>query len=774
MSIIGSNILAGASGQGGGYTIESSLRFRSSASAYLSRTPASAGNRKTWTYSLWTKLGNNSNNQRLFGSHLSANDLFGCYITTGGQLVVWSNISGAASLRWNSNALLRDYSAWYHLVFVLDTTQSTSTNRFKVYLNNEQLTTSSYTAPAQNSQQYWNSTSAMWIGRSQYAGYFDGYLTEVNFIDGQALTPSDFGEYNEDTGVWQPVKYSGSYGTNGFYLPFSDNTNTTTLVADASGNGNDWTPNNISLTSGATYDSMTDTPTPYADGGNYAVLNPTFAMSGVTTGATIIDGNLKKTTGTDAYAVSSFALSTGSWYWEISIENAAPGNIYCGLLDIDSATLAQWRHTGTTLGTTSTPTIATYTLGDTLSFAYDADNNRIYYAKNGVWQNSADPSAGSGFLTPNTSVAKYPFGRSQATQYLAFNFGQRPFAYTPPTGFLPLHTGNLPDSAVVNGSQYFNINIWTGNGTGQTITTTMKPEFVWIKSRNQTYDNQVWDILRGPLNKLATNQTAAESSLANSVTAFNASSYTLGDTATVNLNTGTFVGWAWKANGAGVSNTDGSITSTVSASPTAGFSIVTYTGNGSAGATVGHGLGAAPKMVFYKQRSTTGNWLCMQNITGSMQYAYLNLTNAFAAATQSAPTSSILNFGSGGTENTNAVTVVAYCFAEVEGYSKFGSYTGNGSADGPFVYLGFRPKFVMVKRTDSTSSWQMWDATRSAYNAVTNGLRADLSNAEYTSGLDSDFLSNGFKLRSTGINLSGGTYIYMAFAEVPMKYSLGR
>ena len=253
MKFYNNKALAGASAPTA-YTIDRSLRFRSSASAYLSRTPASAGNRKTWTWSAWGKRGKiDSNLYFLF----AANPSFG---------IRYENNVLSINLRGDSTNyfidfvnVYRDPSAWYHLVFVCDTTQATSTNRFKVYVNGVQLTTNgSYNSyPPQNYDTGCNTTNAHYIGRNGFSDsyWYDGYMTEINFIDGQALDPTYFGEYNEDTGVWQPKKYGGAYGTNGFYLNFSDNTSTTTLGYDTSGNSNNWTANNISVTSGATYDS---------------------------------------------------------------------------------------------------------------------------------------------------------------------------------------------------------------------------------------------------------------------------------------------------------------------------------------------------------------------------------------------------------------------------------------------------------------------------------------------------------------------------------------
>jgi hypothetical protein len=325
---------------------------------------------------------------------------------------------------------------------------------------------------------------------------------------------------------------------------------------------------------------------------------------------------------------------------------------------------------------------------------------------------------------------------------------------------------------------------YTGNLTGQSITNTasgasFQPDLVWIKSRSAATDHKLTDSVRGVTNALISNTTGAETTDLTGVTAINSNGFTVG-ASTVYNNTGvTYVGWQWKAGGSAVSNTSGSITSSVSAGATQGFSVVTYTGTG-ANATVGHGLGVAPKMIITKPRNSADNWISWHTSLGATGYIYLNLINASATAAtvwnSTLPTSTVFSIGTSSNINSSGQTQVAYCFSEVAGYSKFGSYTGNGSADGTFVYLGFRPKFVLFKRTDSLASWGMHDASRDTYNEVGKTLYPDGSSAEDASTRIMDFLSNGFKCRQNNAdsNASGATYIYAAFAENPTKYALAR
>jgi len=793
MSVLGNNILAGASGQGGVYTIDRSLRFRSSASAYLNRTPASAGNRKTWTWSGWVKFGSLTGTYtRLFSTGTSANNRTEIlFITNTNQIRFFSTVTGTSRGLIDTAAYLRDPSAWYHLVVSLDASSTTLT----MYINGVQQTLTTSTAIA-NVDHMVNATNTHSIGRYWGAGnHFDGYMTEINFVDGQALDASSFGEYNSDTGVWQPIKYVGTYGTNGFYLNFSDNSTTTTLGYDTSGNGNNWTANNISVTSGATYDSMTDVPTlTDDDAANYATLNPINPLSN----GTEVDGNLKTTLGVNGIGYPTIPFPTsGKWYAEITCTATTTYGIAIGLTSTPTASLGTvdsnfygyYNANGNKYVATVISSYGSSWFGartDVIGVAFDADTRELTMYLNGASQGvlATLPSGREWFLT-----GQHWSGTGSHIQY--WNFGQRPFAYTPPTGFKSLNTYNLPDSTIVDGSQYFDVRTWSGDSvTPKAVVTDLgfQPDLIWAKTRSTTYDHMLFDSVRGAgsTKDLSSNTTSAEGTSGASygyVSSIDSAGFTVtkGSLATNVLNQSgqTFAAWNWKANGSGVSNTDGSITSTVSANTTAGFSIVTYTGTGSA-ATVGHGLGVAPSMIIVKPRtptSTSDNWEVYHASLGNTQFLTLNTSAAAVTASNrwnnTTPTSSVFTIGT--IPSSSADNYVAYLFADVEGYSKFGSYTGNGSTDGPFVYTGFRPAFVLFKRTDSTSDWHLYDTTRSTYNVIAAALYADISNAE-NSGQPFDILSNGFKLRVAGgeLNTSSATIIYMAFAENPFKNSLAR
>ena len=324
-------------------------------------------------------------------------------------------------------------------------------------------------------------------------------------------------------------------------------------------------------------------------------------------------------------------------------------------------------------------------------------------------------------------------------------------------------------------SDHFNTVQWTGNASTNAITGVgFRPDWIWGKSHTSGYSHQLYDVLRGATYALKTNGDAAQETLSTGLTSFDSDGFTLGSNTNINASGHTVTGWNWKANGSGVSNTDGSITSTVSANTTAGFSIVTYTGTGSA-ATVGHGLGSAPSVIIQKKTSASATWLVKHPGIGTNGYIRLDATNA--SATDSAiwnstdPTSTVFSIGTDATINGSGATSVAYCFAEKQGFSKFGSYTGNGNNDGTFVYTGFAPAFLLFKNASVATSWVMHDTKRDTFNVSGKGLFPNENSAESsTAGRELDILSNGFKIRNPNgeKNTSGNTYIYMAFAEAPL------
>jgi hypothetical protein len=774
-----------------------SLRFRASASAYLNRTFGSTGNTKTWTWSGWVKRGVLGTKQNIFGQVDLSVANRQCYVSfeTDNTLSFRNYTVSGYDYQLFTTQVFRDPSAWYHLVIVSDTTQATSTNRLKIYVNGAQVTafgTASY--PSQNFDGWINANAGsgvqLGIGRAvpyNTTEYVDGYMTEVNFVDGAALTPSSFGTFNS-YGVWQPITYGGSYGTNGFYLTFGNNTSTTTLGYDTSPQGNNWTTNNISVTAGVTYDSMTDVPTlTSATVANYATGNPVYAdPSG---SVTYTNGNLTWSCPNGGSGKSTISVTTGKFYWEaVYLTNA----FILGVSDV--ASVGRYNNTilyqsdGTKgINGTFTSYGATYTTGDVIGIALDMTGGTVTFYKNNASQGSISLS-----LAPITNAAAIVIGGGGFSNTGNLNFGQQPFTYTPPSGFVALNTYNLSTPTIPNGAVYMAATTYTGTGASLTVANTVngtnfQPDLVWVKSRSAATDHKLTDVVRGVTKALISDTTGAETTDTNGLTAFGSTGFTLGTDTTYNNSAATYVAWQWKANGAGVTNTSGSITSTVSANTTAGFVVVTFTGTG-ANATVGHGLGVAPSMVIVKDRTAarTGyQWpVWHTSLGGGTKALFLNVTDATATDTvywnSTVPTSSVFSVGTWGGVNYSGDNFVAYCFSAVAGYSAFGSYTGNGSTDGPFVFCGFRPRFVLVKNASTAGKWVLMDTSRGLYNEMTgtNALYPNLADAEGTDGgsRQMDFLSNGFKLRCTGgdANGSGNTIIYMAFAENPFKYSNAR
>jgi len=966
------NILAGASGQAGGaaptgYQIERSLRFNSADSAYLNRTPSSAGNRKTWTWAGWVKRVNLGTFTVLFeGAVTNTNEITRIIFDSNNNFDVLNYLSPTPVIgRRTTSQVFRDISSWYHFVVAFDTTNAVAADRIKVYVNGVQVTSFSSTVdPALNSNTYVNATNFHGInaepGPTGLAGNF--YAADYYLIDGQALDPTDFGEF-DDNNVWQPIEYTGTYGANGFHLDFSDNSSASAFGTDSSGNGNDWTVNNLSLgggyyagtsevavngvipnggdpywidflptdadidydtsttgmqrvhdgntasnevywvgdqlttgnvlrarfdlrdyptitslrvyggfqagyvnydyqlldssktpisgTSGTfgvigwhdltilgspryleisttsgnsrrnrlyaievngtvlvngslddTSDSSFDSPT---DGtqedtgaggevsGNYATLNPLDKHSL----AVLSNGNLTKTNSANGWSgiKGSIGVTSGKYFFEANVSGVNPDRIYFGVcasdvflevtnIQLDSTEQAKGmlfftRYGSYQLDTNTAQSYSTALVeGDTIAIALDLDGNTAEFYKNGVALGSIDISG-----SPLASKTVVPFFISYGTSLSCnFNFGQRAFAYSgAPSGYKALCTANLDDPTIADGSTAMDVVTYTGNNSTQIISgLDFSPDLVWLKRRSGTAHHHLYDIVRGATKRLQSSTINIESTAVGGVTAFNSDGWTMGNDADINGSSNTFVGWAWDAGSSTVSNTDGSITSSVRANPSAGFSIVSYTGNGTAGATVGHGLNAEPSMIITKTRETAAatNWTIYHKSVGNTKAAYFDVNNFSGAAgywNNTSPSSSVVTLGNYAVVNASSKDLIMYAFAPVEGYSAFGSYTGNGSADGPFVYTGFRPAFIIVKRSDSTGSWGMFDSSRDTYNVADSVIFANLSDAEATSTF-TDFLSNGFKFRSTSNNWngSGGTYIYAAFAENPFKTARAR
>jgi hypothetical protein len=948
-------IRIGASGAAGDFEVDRSIRYDRANNSYFSKQPSSAGNRRTFTISTWVKRSNTGVHGALFyaGTSVGANhdDTDSFRFNPSDQLIFEGEESQTVKYQITTNRKFRDPSAWYHIVLAVDTTQSTSSNRIKFYVNGVQETSlATTTYPSQNYELFVNSTvsGGYTNGNIHVVGYtgggrgLDGYLAEYHLIDGQQLTPASFAETKATTGEWIPIDTSGlTYGTNGFRLQFLDNSGTTatTLGKDTSGNSNNYTPSNFSVSAGTGNDSLEDTPT-----NNFCTLNALHKDSNTT----LSEGNLKAAgSSSTAYATNTqatFAQSSGKWYYEVEYTSNA-GGTNSDLLAVGWARTTLRFSDNPTLsgGLCYRPAHADYidlsgndtsddkpqtSTGNVIQVAIDLDNGKIWFGNGGTFFESGNPATGANANITFTGGAELlsPFVRTLSST-LNFNFGQRAFSYTPPTGYKALNSANLPDPTILLPNKHFDTLLYTGNGGSHSVTgLQFQPDWLWIKNRGQTDNHQLHDAVRGPSKGLHSNLTNAEFTDANAVTAFNSNGFSMNNNYdSHNKSSETYVAWNWDAgetdsatyrvvvvsdsgnkyrfrnsansatfaqsavtldlaeggtytfdqsdstmsshpmklsttaNGThgggssyntgvtyeldgssvtesafvsgfssatsrkliitvaasaptlyyychyhsgmggqantnstlGSSNFDGSNQTTVKANTTSGFSIVTWTGTGSV-ASMGHGLGVAPDTVIIKTRSATNNWVVYHQSTGTSKYLHLSTTDAastasnyFADDSGNGPSSTVFYGRNDG--NTSSQTMVAYCLSEVEGYSKFGSYTSNGNVDGAFVFTGFRPAWVMLKQSSNsdTSYWFMFDSTRSPKNVIGDeALAANLNEVEgltswnpNTSNSVIDFVSNGFKIRTTstaGFNVSGETMIYYAFAESPFKNSRAR
>jgi hypothetical protein len=408
-------------------------------------------------------------------------------------------------------------------------------------------------------------------------------------------------------------------------------------------------------------------------------------------------------------------------------------------------------------------------------------NGKIYFAVNNTWQGSADPVTESNPAFSNL-IGDVAFCQSTNTggsyaHTATWNFGQTGFTYTPPTGFKALSTANLATPSITDGSAYFQTSLWNGNSSTQTITqsgnSTFEPGMIWSKGRDNVQEHVIFDQVRGATKYIQTDNSGAEGTQSG-VTAFNSDGFDLGSWAVSNGSGQTHVGWQWKANGAGSSNTDGSVTSTVSNNSTSNFSIVKYTGTGSGSSTVGHGLGVTPDMIILKHLDRGQNWRVFHTSAGVGVTGFLNDTAAFSADPDRISAVSSTTFTAAANMNESA-DYIAYCFGEVENFSKISSFEGNSNADGSFVYTGFTPAFILTKNIDTADQWGIRDAARNPFNVTDRLLNPNAATAETTSSTGYiDILSNGFKARSSDSNINTQTIIYMAFASSPFKTATAR
>tara|TARA_R100000234_G_scaffold19586_1_gene11011 strand:+ start:1126 stop:3561 length:2436 start_codon:yes stop_codon:yes gene_type:complete len=802
-------IRAGASGAADDYEIDRSLRFNSSDSANMHREGGSSGNQRTFTVSVWIKRSTLAEHSFWdFYTNDANRTIFQIYF---GQLRIFSREGNSTqmSLQTDSEMKLRDFSAWYHFMYAVDTTQSTSTNRVKIYINGEQQTLNgSY--PSQNAETFVGSNNENRIGcQHDSAGneaFFNGYMAEFNYIDGSQLAPSDFAETDAVTGEYKPIEYSGSYGTKGYYINFSDNSSTSNLGTDFSGNGNNFTSvSGFSVSSGVSNDSVTDTPT-----NNWCVLNPASRFQGQPPQ----DGNLRffGQGGGDGSVVGTHKLESGKkYYWEFEYTETGGGS-QCPVGITDDFFQKEFIKGGSTTGMfafdfrggAGTPgakdegSVTNFgsrpSSGDICGIALDLSAGKMYAHKANSYYNSGNPDNGTGAVITGIPTDRdylmhvsVDAGGGGNETFFRFNFGQQGFSHQPSTFTDVLNSANIDEPTIPKGSKYFDALLYTGNGSNSHAITGLdfSPDWVWIKGTSGTNSHAVFDTVRGATKRLGNASSGlgntTESTVAASLKSFDSNGFTFGNE-NGNNNGENYVAWCWDAGTSTASNTNGGITTQVRANTTAGFSIISYTGTGSQN-TVGHGLGVKPKIIITKNRSSSQDWFFYsKQITGNgATYIKFNTSDSEASDAHTypnvEPTSTVYTIGGndgGDGTNGSGKTYIAYAFAEIEGFSAIGQFDGNGNSDGTFVYTGLRPRYLMIRRTNSGNHWVIYDSARSTFNVIDDFLRADTNDGNSTSSqVNVDFLSNGFKMRSGFdiVNAGSGTYFYMAFAENAFKYA---
>ena len=780
----------------GGKDIARSLRFDDSDNTRLTRTIGSTSNRRTFTYSWWLKRTMKSSEQYVWyvGSSGGTPYLDARFEANSHELQI-QDYTPSRPIRFITNRKFRDVSSWYHFVFAVDTTQGTNTNRAKLYVNGVQET--SFSTETQPSQNYDSSASVsghiqVWgTNKASNSNDLDGYLAEAIFIDGQQLTPDNFGYTEPLTGIWRPKEYEGTYGTNGFHLDFSDNSSTTaaTLGKDTSGNGNNLTPNNFG---GTNVDAVIDSPLD-----NFVTLNP---LHRFTHNCTLSNGNLKATGPNQNFpgAAANIALSSGKWYYEFQI-NTKTSVPMCGVIKNNyvsgGAGRILYRSGGHYVmhdGAEPTDPDA-YGVGDIIGVAIDLDDaaGKIRFYKNGTLQTvNAALNNVKAHLSISTLGGVYPYIQMYHNDVCTVNFGQTPFTHTPPTGFRALSYKNLTTprgDSIVDPRDHFDTLLYTGNGGNKTVTgLQFKPDFAWIKSLSDGHHPSWTDSVRGMLKTLSStrndiaeyNESAGLNEFLHNGLGFNGNNYY-----SVNVNGANFVAWCWKGGGssdtynidgvgyataAAAGLNGGTITPTgTSINTISGLSIIAYTGNGTNGASMSHGLPSAPKIMFHRSRGQGRNWYTITTaIDGSPDYWYLNSTQAPGNSAVTAPTSDLMYFTSSAESNNNGENYIVYAFCDIPGFLKMGTYAGNASTDGTYIHLGFRPAWIMIRKSSGSEDWVIYDNKRDVDNIVGFRIYADIANAAASNAVDLDFLSDGFKHRKTsGLTNASATYFYMAFAE---------
>ena len=813
---------SGAQGGGGGYVIENSLRFNELDSAQLNFTNSSAPTDASKAIiGAWIKRGSithGTNVTIIAGGSGESNVI---HFSTG-DLLIWRDdgVTGVIT-----SQMFRDPTAWFHMLWSYDSDEGTAANRLKLIINGIEVTsfsTDSRTNIASGEALgiTENGQEITWGDGPNANTDFDGYMAQAFIIDGLSIQNGDYAVSDfidtDSNGNVLPVDLEGAeitWGNNGSLLDFAIAPGTGNGAGeDVSGNGNHFSESGL-----AANDKMSDSPADDADNyiGNYCTLNP---ISPVSLGGSspLRNGNLdmRATGGGEDSKIGTIGVSSGKYYWEcvatdtnVTFGVASQGTVNSGdmkstsftsgfLYGTGSEAYGYNGNTGNKIDDDNSTSYGNAYTTEIIGVALDLDNGAIWFSKAGAWQDATTDSAttlaeivagtttDAAFSDLTSGEVFYPLiAVININQTYSINFGQQAFNTAAPTGFKALNTANLPAPAVKDASSSFTTHGYTGTGSAHDETfgnnTSMDPDLVIIKNRDTT-DAWNWvDSVRGATKELNSNSTAIESTDANGVDDLSVTDgFGLGSGAAgYNDNNEDFISYNWKAGGAGSSNEDGSINTTkTSVNAAAGFSISTYTGTGS-NATIGHGLNNAPKWVVIKKFSgSADSWHVYHAAQASdpqTDYLVLNtnaaIVDSAAVWNDTAPTSSVVSLGTDTGVNGDGVSYISYCWEEIEGFSKFGVFTGNSNVNGPYVFCNFAPSLVIIKRTDAARVWRVYDITKiipgnDAFLEL-DGTTVDSDSSTNVSTVD--FLANGFKLRGNSSHLNAGNLVFMAFAEHP-------
>ena len=833
------------------YRVENSIKLEHRNQEWLYRDNPTAGNRRTFTISMWFKR----------GFKMEAGDDF---LMSQGSNARYHFAADTIRFMFSGNSTelesvrkLRDTSAWYHVVLAVDTTQATASNRVKCYVNGQQNPWSNTKYPSQNEESDWMNTNDMYLGGWQGDGSYDisAYFAEVAVIDGTQYAASDFGEYDDDSGIWIPKDFKDdvTFGSEGFYLEFKDSSSS---GADTSGNSNDLADSNISAA-----DHATDTPT-----NNFCVLNQHINI-GNQYGRYVQrhrEGNTQpdEPTGSFGGVFGTHSFSSGKWYWEAksyfpsgtavnlqsfgvasmknsgsqedSVSGFHPAESTYGMYPSASTGIyptnaSTTSYKGTT-GSSANDNLGVNADGNIWQIAFDADNGKVWFGKNDTWMNTTGGTSVSKSDIAAGNNARYEdlnddaegpwipcFGMYNANSghHMDVNFGGYTaatpssgnadqngygnFEYEPPSGFLAICSENLgAETSIDDPSEHFQENTYSGAGASTQVTlggnSDLQPDLLWIKRRNGGYGHGLFDTNRGIAKLLESNNNNTENTNQTWISNIGSDSFTIGPNEQfLSISGGTYVSWAWKANG-GTTSTDsnGGYNTTVQANTDAGFSIATYTGTGGTSptaTTVGHGLGKKPDFIIIRARNRSENWHAFHSASGVGGFILDDNSahNNNAVLGDTMPTTSVYKLGTDLRMN-GGYNYVMYSWAEIPGYSTFGKYEGNGyhntaggyptGKDGPFIHTGFRPALIFIKCDNTNGSWTVYGHNRGGYNNNNDAVFWNSDAAEAganISGSNIDIFSNGFKIKSSDntINSAGSTYVYGAWALNPQQTSKG-